>query len=106
MAKCSYCGASYGGGYCWRSPDGNHEMDYDADDNWDDDDDCDDPTCSICGNYLDWFDCLECGGEGWIDETEIDPLDGDVICCSACNGKGGNLECLNAENHQKEVINA
>lgn len=58
------------------------------------------PTCKLCGEEKDWVDCFECGGEGYWDETDIDPLEGDEFApCSMCGAKGGWHECLNVEKH-------
>ena len=51
-------------------------------------------TCGFCGAELEWIDCWICGGDGVIDETEYDPLEGDKFArCNECNGDGGYLEC-------------
>lgn len=38
-----------------------------------------------------WFDCWQCGGEGWEDRYEQDPLwyGHELYRCDNCHGKGG-----------------
>lgn len=51
-------------------------------------------TCTVCGAELEWVDCWKCFGEGGIDETDIDPLEGDEFSmCDEFHGEGGYLEC-------------
>lgn len=46
--------------------------------------------CPICGASLEWEDCWDCGGDGYIDETEYDPLEGDDdMPCPTCHAEGG-----------------
>lgn len=59
-------------------------------------------TCKVCGSDLEWVDCWKCLGEGCIDESDIDPLEGDEFYpCDECHGEGGYLECP-ALPHEKE----
>lgn len=65
-----------------------------------------DDECPICGSSMDWEPCDLCGGEGYYDAYESDPLwydEGDVERCSQCNGEGGWAICLNRKNHPQEV---
>lgn len=66
------------------------------------------PCCTICGGMLDWIDCYDCGGEGYLDwQTlqEEDPLwydMDDIVRCIECHGRGGWWECLNYERHTND----
>lgn len=58
-----------------------------------------DSYCTICGGYMDWVDCWQCGGTGGRDGDDLmqeDPfwytLD-DWEECDICQGKGGYREC-------------
>ena len=58
------------------------------------------PACSVCGEPKFYVDCPECGGEGYWDETDIDPLEGDEFTpCAMCGAKGGWYECGNVQKH-------
>ena len=60
--------------------------------------------CKTCGMEKEWVDCSDCGGEGYVDETDIDPLDGDEFApCYMCDTLGGWYECLYAEHHKEMV---
>lgn len=55
---------------------------------------CED-CCPKCGAYLEWEDCDECGGEGWEDRYDEDPLwyGHELYRCSLCEGSGGWWYC-------------
>lgn len=60
--------------------------------------------CQVCSCELEWVDCYNCD-DGEVDGYEEDPLwfdPGDTYPCDTCNGKGGWLECPNAENHERK----
>lgn len=66
-------------------------------------------ACKVCGSDVEWVDCWQCGGEGYGDEFHdcgedccccLDPEPGE---CPGCHGRGGYLECLNAERHHTEA---
>jgi DnaJ-class molecular chaperone len=45
---------------------------------------------------MEWTSCGACGGEGWHDATEDDPMmyaPGDTKPCPECDGKGGAWFC-------------
>ena len=51
-------------------------------------------TCGCCSQY--WEDCDVCGGEGYCEMYEEDPLwydEDDVAPCAVCQGKGGWWVC-------------
>ena len=54
----------------------------------------DDDYCPRCGSYLEWQDCWECGGAGWVDDTDY-PDDDCQRRCGCCRGLGGWWECPN-----------
>lgn len=57
-------------------------------------------TCALCHCEMEWEQCSSCGGEGWDDAYEEDPLlydPGDTIPCSQCNGRGGSWWCANRD---------
>lgn len=64
-------------------------------------------TCKVCGNDLEWTECFDCGGEG--EGEEFHDCGEDCCCCAdpepgmcpTCGGKGGWLECPNAEHHHE-----
>ena len=61
------------------------------------------PACKVCGEPKIWVECWHCGGDGYCDETDIDPLEGDEFApCSECAAKGGWYECGLAEQHFTE----
>jgi DnaJ-class molecular chaperone len=61
------------------------------------------PRCEDCEQELEWEECHECGGEGFIDGDRLmdeDPLwygPDDTETCSECNGAGGWHYCSNKE---------
>ncbi len=60
------------------------------------------PSCSICGSDMYWDECDYCGGEGYREVCEEDPLwydDDETETCDWCHGKGGHWFCLNFKNH-------
>jgi len=53
---------------------------------------------------LEWVTCWYCGGEGYFDEYDCDPVNVprrgvELTECEVCGGEGGYLECPNAQNH-------
>ncbi len=66
-------------------------------------------TCQVCGFELEWVECWDCGGEGWIDEYEDDAINysegEEYRRCSNCSGEGGWLECPNLP-HTKTLTEA
>lgn len=62
----------------------------------------DDELCKICNGPMDWEDCGACGGDGFVDVYEDDPLwydPGDTEPCHQCGGSGGWWYCPNYEHH-------
>ena len=62
--------------------------------------------CPICGTPMDWEDCDICGGEGYVDVYESDPLwyePSDVEMCEQCSGFGGWYVCPSYHNHPTEI---
>jgi hypothetical protein len=54
-------------------------------------------TCANCGGPTEWSDCWECGGDGFFDVYEEDPLwyaPGETEACRTCEGKGGWRDCV------------
>lgn len=52
--------------------------------------------CKNCGNEKWWVDCPDCGGEGYHELYDEDPLwydPDDTEDCSTCAGDGGWLSC-------------
>lgn len=53
--------------------------------------------CTICGSFMDWVDCWQCGGDGEFDLYDEDPINyapgAEYEPCDACKGKGGYYEC-------------
>jgi hypothetical protein len=61
------------------------------------------PSCPKCGASMFWDECSACGGEGWIEVYDLDPLwyaPDDVERCEQCNGVGGYYVCLSATKHE------
>ena len=59
-------------------------------------------VCPICLCERDFVDCWECGGEGFVDLYEEDPImfdPGEIARCPECKGRGGWHECPCAEDH-------
>jgi hypothetical protein len=60
------------------------------------------PTCDICDCELEYEECLLCGGDGYLDKYDDDPLvyePGELIECPDCYGGGGWWLCPNAKAH-------
>lgn len=57
--------------------------------------------CPICHVELEWVDCGWCGGDGYIDETDIDPDGDEMATCQDCMGDGGWLECPNLPHNEE-----
>lgn len=56
-----------------------------------------DPGCAKCGSSMYWVDCWSCGGEGWHELYDDDPLyydEDDRERCDECRGKGGWKACM------------
>ena len=54
-------------------------------------------TCALCNCEMEWECCSDCGGEGWHDAYEDDPIyyqPGETKPCHTCNGKGGMHWCV------------
>lgn len=63
-------------------------------------------TCSHCGAELEYEDCWSCGGDGWIDLYEEDPISyspGELEKCDVCEGEGGYLVCPFLPHKDSEV---
>jgi hypothetical protein len=58
-----------------------------------------DYQCARCGGSVDSVDCWNCGGEGYFDEHDMDPINfgpgEEFESCHVCHGTGGWLECIN-----------
>lgn len=55
-------------------------------------------TCCLCDYEMEWVNCSYCGGEGYVDGYEEDPLwydQGDMVPCQQCGGSGGYYWCPN-----------
>lgn len=56
--------------------------------------------CQICGEFLEPEECPECGGEGYFDEYEDDPINyfpgEEYIKCGLCRGTGSVFVCPHA----------
>ena len=62
--------------------------------------------CLVCGAPLEWEDCCDCGGDGYREVYEEDPLwydPGDTKPCFLCDGQGGWWTCPNAKQHYQEA---
>lgn len=60
------------------------------------------PACEICGSDLWWEPCDQCGGEGFREVYEDDPMwydEDDTETCDWCLGHGGHYFCLNTKAH-------
>lgn len=51
-----------------------------------------DNQCARCGSSVDFFECEECDGMGYIDCND-DYLDPEMVC-QCCGGRGGLWLCL------------
>lgn len=72
-----------------------HLFDYDSEE-----------ECPICGSSQLWEYCDACGGNGYIEVYESDPMwyeEGDTERCDMCEGEGGWWLCTNRKNHPEEV---
>lgn len=55
--------------------------------------------CRVCGGFMEWQDCWQCGGKGGRDGDDLmeeDPLwydEDDWEDCDICRGKGGYWQC-------------
>lgn len=66
-------------------------------------------VCPICGHARVWEECWDCGGEGYRDLYDEDPLwydEDDVEACDVCHGNGGYWVCSNNENHERILAQA
>lgn len=57
----------------------------------------DDLSCPRCGGSATWEECSSCGGDGYYDGYEDDPLwyePGEIEMCEQCDGRGGWWLCL------------
>lgn len=65
----------------------------------------DEESCPICGSDMMWERCWDCGGDGYIEVYESDPMwydEDDVERCDTCEGQGGWHMCLNYKSHPDE----
>lgn len=56
-------------------------------------------TCCLCNYEMEWENCTCCGGDGYFDGYEEDPLwydPGDDVPCQQCGGRGGDYWCPNS----------
>lgn len=66
------------------------------------------PLCEVCGSWLHWEDCWQCGGVGGRDGEELmaeDPFwydEDDWEDCDICEGAGGYWVCP-ALPHQEQA---
>lgn len=54
------------------------------------------PPCPKCGDATDWLRCWKCGGEGYHELYDEDPLwydEDDIETCDVCMGHGGWWRC-------------
>jgi len=62
--------------------------------------------CPLCGSELEWTDCPDCGGWGYLDAWEEDPINfspgEEYIECGMCHGQTGWWACPNGDQHAKE----
>ena len=68
-------------------------------------DEYDEPGCPICGGSMFWEDCWQCGGQGYRELYDEDPLwydEDDTEECDICDGKGGYYICLDAKQHDAD----
>lgn len=60
------------------------------------------PSCTVCGSDMYYVECDQCGGDGFREVYEEDPLwydEDDTETCEWCDGEGGAWFCLNERNH-------
>jgi hypothetical protein len=53
------------------------------------------PQCKCCD--MEWEQCYVCGGDGWLEVYDEDPLwydPGDVEMCDECESRGGWWFCI------------
>lgn len=53
-------------------------------------------TCFLCDAEMDWAECSACGGDGFFDGYEEDPINyspGEDVTCHQCGGEGGDYWC-------------
>lgn len=55
-----------------------------------------DCQCARCGTSMQFLDCDNCDGEGWIDDDDWQADDGDGWECEWCRGAGGHWACLSS----------
>jgi len=59
-----------------------------------------DPSeCPVCGGYAIYYECWDCGGDGYRELYDDDPLwydEDDTETCSTCNGDGHWWVCKSA----------
>lgn len=72
-------------------------------------DDDTDRYCTVCGGYMDWADCWQCGGDGEFDLYDEDPINfspgEEYERCNECEGKGGYWECASLP-HDEDAAGA
>lgn len=62
--------------------------------------------CPTCSTPMNWEDCDDCGGSGYIDAYDIAPLTFPATSgkeCQLCSGFGGWYVCPNYHNHPTET---
>lgn len=70
--------------------------------------DAHEPYCDVCGGYMEWESCWQCGGKGGRDGDDLmeeDPLwydEDDWETCDICEGKGGYWICASLP-HEEQV---
>lgn len=53
-------------------------------------------TCCLCDSETEWRDCDQCGGDGFIELYEDDPINfgpDELGTCPSCSGNGGDHVC-------------
>ncbi len=58
------------------------------------------PACKHCYMSQFWEDCWNCGGEGYFELYDEDPIyydEDDTETCETCRGKGGYYLCFNEQ---------
>lgn len=52
--------------------------------------------CERCGSSVEWIDCHDCGGDGWVEYDDGDGIVPDIRDdrCGICGGKGGWFRCV------------
>ena len=62
--------------------------------------------CPKCANLMEWENCWNCGGEGYIALCNEDPLwydEDDMKRCDECRGDDGWWHCVMDHNEMIEV---